>query len=151
MILVGTVFFISLLGIVGLFALKIWEERHSRVLVPELRDLADEKAIRLKAQMIEMRAQIARLPPEAMHITRLLIHVLALRAAALARKAESAAHRLADMVSHKRGFERTDTKSQFLKKIRSYSMRQIRHGTANESAPSKPNEGSNGEKEPKTL
>jgi len=41
----------------------------------------------------------------------------ALGLAASARYLERQAHRLADLVSHKRGFERRETKSEFLKQV----------------------------------
>ena len=55
--------------------------------------------------------------PRAVLLSRFLVHEAALGIARAARYSERQAHRLADMVSHKRGFERRETRSEFLRKV----------------------------------
>jgi hypothetical protein len=50
-------------------------------------------------------------------LTRYMVHIGALSFARLARASAKRAHQLADLVSHKRGFERRATKSQFLREV----------------------------------
>ncbi len=113
----ATLFFVALFGIIALFGLKYWEERHERVLVPGVRDKADARAHELKELIALGRAELAKLPPEAAHRARMLIHAGALQTARLARAMETQAHRLADLVSHKHHFERREPQSEFLKKV----------------------------------
>ena len=113
----AVVFALALLGILKLFALKYWELKHERLFMPNLRKAADRKAEQLKELSIAARADLEKLPPETARLTRVLLHKGALGLAALARAGEEGAHRLADFVSHKRGFERKATSSEFLKKV----------------------------------
>ena len=53
------------------------------------------------------------------------LHFAALEFAHLARQASRQAHRLADFVSHKRNFERKETRSEFLRK-----MTELKNGNA---------------------
>jgi hypothetical protein len=111
------VFILSLAGIIALFSLKYWETQHARVLFPELRRRTDVRAIELKESAYSARADLAKMVPEFIRTIRLAIHEGALALAALARFLERQAYRLADLVSHKRGFERRETHSEFLRKI----------------------------------
>ncbi len=111
------VFLIALLGILKLFALKYWELKRGRVIFPSLRNAADRRALQLKELSIAASADIEKLPPEFVRISRVLLHEGALALARIARSGEQGAHRLADFVSHKRGFERRATSSEFLKKV----------------------------------
>lgn len=111
------IFVLSLLGIIALFAGKYWEIRFERVLLPALRQKADVRAEQLKELMDAARLDLAKLPPEALRLSRIGIHEVALGFAALARTAESYAHQLADFVSYKHRFEKRDTSSEFLKKV----------------------------------
>jgi len=117
MLAAGIIFGISLLGIIALFAVKQWELSHERVLIPSLRRRADIRALQVKDLAYAARKDLAKLPPQIILITRVIIHEAALGFAALARLLERQAHRLADTVSHKRGFERRETRSEFLKKV----------------------------------
>lgn len=111
------IFLLSLAGIVGLFVLKEWEIRSNRVTAPLLRDKADQWAFRLKELLVALQADVEKLPPEILHISRLLIHEVALAAATFLRFLEAQAHRLADLVSHKHAFQRRVPRSEFLKKV----------------------------------
>ena len=111
------VFGLSFFGIAGLFGLKHWELRHERILVPGLRRKIDVRAQQLKELAYAARADAAVFLPEIVRFGRFLIHEAVLGFAALARFSERQAHRLADMVSHKRGYERRETRSEFLKKV----------------------------------
>ena len=113
----GILFALSLVGIIALFALKHWEMTRERILFPRLRARGDVRAEQIKELAFAARMDLAKLPPEALRITRILIHEGALGFAALARFLERQAHRLADFVSHKRGFEKRETRSEFLKKV----------------------------------
>lgn len=123
LIFAAVIFFLTLLSIIGLFALKYWEERNVRVLYPEFRDRADVFALGLKDRLILARYQLAQLPPTAMHLARLSLHIAALKVAEFARYLEAQAQRLADFVSHKHRFELRETQSEFLKRMRGYALR----------------------------
>jgi hypothetical protein len=121
MLFPSVVFFLSLLGIAGLFAYKTLEERHKKlVLPPELREKADEKAIQFKTLILEKRRDAAKLPGMLSHLAHIAVHELALQAAHLARFLEAQAHRLADFVSHKHHFKKGETRSEFLKQVREH-------------------------------
>jgi len=117
MLLVFILFFVSIAGIIGLFVLKYWEARHQRLLAPNARAAFDTQALRLKELLVALAADLEKLPPEIMHLSRLAIHELALALAALLRFLERQAHRLADLVSYKHRFRRRAPRSEFLKKV----------------------------------
>ena len=117
MFFAAVVFVLSLIGIAGLFTLKYWELRRQRVLFPMWRQRADLRASALKELMVAARLDLAKLPPAAVVVGRLILHRGALALAALARMGERQAHRLADMVSYKHRFEKRETRSEFLKKV----------------------------------
>jgi len=110
-------FGISLLGIVGLFAIKRWEIKNERVLAPGLRERADRLAFRLKELLLALEADAQRLPPELLHGSRTLLHQGALIVASFLRFLSIQVHRLADFVSHKHSFRRNAPRSEFLKKV----------------------------------
>ena len=111
------VFVCSLLGITALFSLKYWELSHGTVVAPEFRRRTDVRAQQVKELAHAARADLVKLVPEVIRTGRFIVHEAAIGFAALARLLERQAHRLADLVSHKRGFERRDTQSEFLKKV----------------------------------
>ena len=113
----AVVFGLSLIAIATLFELKRREGKSGRGYFPALRERLDARALHLKDLMTAAQADIAKLPPEALHLSRVGIHVLALEAARLARFLEGQAHRLADLVSHKHRFVRRAPRSEFLKKV----------------------------------
>ena len=117
MLVAAVIFALSLIGIMGLFVLKYWELRHARQLLPVWRERADMRANALKELLVAARLDLAKLPPAAVVVGRLLLHRAALAFAALARTSERQAHRLADMVSYKHRFEKRETRSEFLKKV----------------------------------
>ncbi|HEY4519753.1 MAG TPA: hypothetical protein VJH33_01810 [Candidatus Paceibacterota bacterium] len=110
------VFVLSFLGIVTLFVFKYMEEKRGAVAF-ELRDRADVHARRLKQLLSKGGDEFAKFSPRALFLVRTGVHTLALSTAYVARTVEGGAHRLADLVSHKHGFERRETKSEFLKKV----------------------------------
>lgn len=113
----AVVFFISLLGIAGLFGLKYWESAHGRVLYPNARTMSDEQAVRLKALVHIGRTELSKLPPQALIIAKRAVHRAALGTARLACEMERRSHQLADMVSHKHRFEKREPRSEFLKQV----------------------------------
>jgi len=113
-------FIISLLGIMGLFSLKFWEERRGGVVLARLRAEGDEKALALKSSLEKYRHESQKLYPTAILLGRYLVHEAALGLAKGARGLEAQAHRLADMVSHKHAFQRRETRSQFLREVSEY-------------------------------
>src|SRR5438552_3966393 len=117
MLFAAIVFFISLLGIAALFALKHWELKRKAVLLPAWRSRANRRADQLRELVIAGLADLEKLPPAIVHVSRIVIHEAALAFAALARLLERGAHKIADLVSHKRGFEKRQTRSEFLKKV----------------------------------
>ncbi len=120
MMATSIIFGLALLSIIGLFVLKSIEVRRGSRLAPTMRDRADAQALRLKEVLLDSRHQIAKLPPFALYVSRLMLHEGALGLASLGRMLEREAHRLADMASSKRGFERKETKSKFLKDVTEY-------------------------------
>ncbi len=113
-------FFISFAGIVGLFSLKYWEEKNERELIPALRKHADAQALELKQLLLLYKGEMRKVGPASIKLARVLLHDLALSFAALSRASERQAHRLADMVSHKRSFVPREAKNEFLKKVGEY-------------------------------
>src|SRR3989344_4833929 len=113
----SALFFFSLAGIAGLFALKEWERRRYRVLFPELREKTDRLAFYLKELLTALRIDLEKLPPELLHISRNVIHEVALMAAGLLRFLSFQAHRFAAFVSHKLSFQRRAPRSECLKKV----------------------------------
>ncbi len=107
----------SLAGISALFGLKYWEMRNGTTVFPEWRVKADAQAAKLKELASAAWLDLALLPPLMLRTARVVVHEAALGMAALARISERQAHRLADFVSHKRGFERRETRSEFLRKV----------------------------------
>ena len=110
-------FLVSLTGIIALFAVKYWELRREQVLAGKWRSRADVRAGQLKELMIAARIDLEKLPPEIGRIGRIVLHESLLAFASLLRLLERGAHRLAEFVSHKRGFEKRETRSEFLKKV----------------------------------
>ncbi|OGG44573.1 hypothetical protein A2673_03510 [Candidatus Kaiserbacteria bacterium RIFCSPHIGHO2_01_FULL_50_13] len=119
----------SLALVIALFACKYIEMRRGIVFVPEWRDRADEKARELKALAFRAEERLERLPAILFALIRFGIHGFALSAAHLARSLEEKAHQLADFVSHKRGFERREAHSEFLKKVGEVKNGDGRNGT----------------------
>jgi len=115
MTLAFTLFFASLVGLALLFTIKSIETRRQRVFMPHLRESADDAALSLKVLLDRARVESARIPPTLMYVTRFLLHEAALGVAKLARIAEAKSHSVADYVSHKRGFEKREPRSEFLK------------------------------------
>ena len=113
----AVVFGLSLIAIVALFELKRREAKSGQVYLPALRERLDVRALHLKDLITAAEADLAKLPPEAVHLSRVGIHILALEAARIARFLEGKAHRLADLVSHKHRFVRRAPRSEFLKKV----------------------------------
>ena len=114
------VFFVSLVGIILLFTLKKIEAGRERRFAEGVRTNADHGALRVKAWLEMSESYLERTPFFIAALTRYGIHVGALAFARLARTSAEQAHRLADMASHKRNFERRETKSQFLKEVSDY-------------------------------
>lgn len=117
MIVAAAFFVLSLLGLAVLFTLKSIETKRERVFAANFRERADEAALSLKAQMFALRRELAKAPPALAYLTRFLLHELALAAARLARSAETQLHNVADLISHKRSFEKREPRSEFLKQM----------------------------------
>src|SRR5207244_2585564 len=117
MLIAAIVFFLALLAIIALFVQKQRELRRGRVLFPSLKKHADRHADQIKDLMFAASTDLEKLPPEIARLSRTALHQGALSLAALARELERGAHQLAELVSHKRGFEKRETRSEFLKKM----------------------------------
>lgn len=107
----------SIFGIIMLFVVKKVEIARGRLIGGEVRDNADLFAMRVKWVFLVIEWYLSRLPDFLFLLTRYGIRVAALYTASAARKAEAQAHNVADFVSHKRNFERRETKSQYLKQV----------------------------------
>ena len=114
------IFALSLIGISGLFFLKMWEMRTAHDIAPEIRERADHLALELKKLIARSHVEARKIPPEALILARTILHDAALGAAALARYLEKQSHRIADKVSHKASFERRETNNHFLKNVSEY-------------------------------
>ena len=120
MVFAGIVFSLSLIGIIALFVFKHREERAGYVFAPALKEKGDDHALNLKMFLARCRAESSTWVPRAAFLSRVLLHRAALGIASLARTIERQAHRLADLVSHKHGFERRETRSDFLRQVSEY-------------------------------
>ena len=117
MIFAIATFFLSLAGIAGLLAVKEWEWKRGKILFPAVREKLDLWDARLRELVCALQVDIEKLPPEIIHISRIIVHEAALAAAAFLRSLEKRAHQLADLVSHKHAFQRRAPRSEFLKKV----------------------------------
>lgn len=123
LVFASIVFFISLCGIVALFAVKYWEDRRKLELATFLRSKADEQAFQIKILLAKSKVEAAKLPPRIIHFLRSAVHVAALGTARFARMLEKQSHRLADFVSHKHHFERGESKSEYLKQVSEHALK----------------------------
>lgn len=120
MLIAFIIFVVSLIGIVTLFCLKYWEMRTQKIVVSRARSKADVRALEIKAWIMHIRAEAEKLPPQILSLSRYGVRDLALAIAAFARGIEKQAHRIADLVSHKRHFERKESKNSYLKRVEDY-------------------------------
>ena len=111
------VFFLALLGIIALFALKMRELRSGHTAIAEWRAAGDREALHLKELLSAAQLDLKKVPPLAVHFAHVVLHFAALEFARAARAASRQAHALADFVSHKHNFQRKETRSEFLKKM----------------------------------
>ncbi|TSC87275.1 MAG: hypothetical protein G01um10148_380 [Parcubacteria group bacterium Gr01-1014_8] len=119
-----TVFFVSLAGIVGLFSLKVLEEKRERAFVSSMRDSIDSVALKFKSLLLRGEIFLSKLPSLSAYLALKALAASAVGFARLARMAAESAHRLADFVSHKHNFERRETRSDFLKQVSEFSIKQ---------------------------
>lgn len=118
-----SVFAFSVVGILALFLMKKLELSRGSLYGGVWRDEADLFAMRVKWVFLVVEWYLARLPDFLFLLSRYGVRNGALHAARLARYAETQAYRLADFVSHKRNFERRETKSNYLKQVSEHPMR----------------------------
>ncbi|HEV3245471.1 MAG TPA: hypothetical protein VG102_03860 [Candidatus Paceibacterota bacterium] len=116
------IFFLALILIIGLFTIKQWELVHNRVLFPLWRERADAEALHLKVLLFAARKDVEHLPPLLLYAARSIVHGIAVDAGHVAIWLGEQSHRLADTVSQ-RGFERRETRSEFLKKVGEHPIR----------------------------
>ena len=74
-------------------------------------------SITMKELLEAGRKDLGHLPPLLLHAAQRIVHGIAVDAGHIALWLGVQSHRLADSVSHKRNFERLETKSEFLKKV----------------------------------
>ncbi len=122
MVVAASFFFASLAGLALLFTLKAVEAKRGGIFFPRLRGFCDDFALALKSMILRTGILLARVPPMLVLLTRYALHELALGAAKLARLAETQSHKIADLVSHKRSFEKRSDRPQgprsnFLKQV----------------------------------
>lgn len=111
-------FSVSLVGLILLFGLKFWEEYDRFRFFPKLRRKADERALALKEVILHFGSITKDSPRYFVLLLRVILHALVVTFANVAGAAERGAHRVADFVSHRHRFERKETSSDFLKKVR---------------------------------
>lgn len=111
------VFLGSLAGIVGLFSLKLWEERREKTFAPRARTNMDSMALAGKALLLHSEDTLTKLPSVSSYLILRALAAGAVAFAHLVRAAGESAHNLADLVSHKHNFERRETRSDFLKRV----------------------------------
>jgi len=112
-----SIFGVSLVGLTTLFAFKYWERERSIIYFALQRKKLDRYARVTKLIMRALNEYAQELPGHAVVLARQGVHLGAVSFAQFARSAEKRAHQIADLVSHKRGFERRETHSTFLKKV----------------------------------
>lgn len=130
MMFVVSVFIASIVGIVAVFSIKYWELKRQIVIAPAIRARADDGAREFKHLLGRSRVELMKLPPVLLYLSRVLVHMAALKAASSARYLERQAHRLADVVSHKHRFERRAPRSEFLKQMNEHPIRDPRSNGA---------------------
>lgn len=119
----GITFGFSLFGIFAIFIMKKIEVSRGTLFGGSARDSADLFALRVKWVFLVIEWYLSRLPDFLFLLSRHAVRAGALYLARAARYAEAQAYHLADFVSHKRNFERRETKSNYLKKVSEHSMR----------------------------
>lgn len=117
MIFFLVLFAFSLLGMITLFSVKSWELSHAHKIAPIFRERADKEAVHAKELLLAAQSDFGKLPPLLVHTLHVTLHAAAVDFGHFAHWLGSQAHRLADSVSHKRHFERRETRSEFLKKV----------------------------------
>ena len=110
-------FGISLAAIIVLFILKHIEIKKSYIVAPTMRAAADRSALRCKALLRDLEMHVEQLPPRATKAFRSGLAVAAATFGSIAHRVGKESHRLADVVSHKHNFERSETRSEFLKQV----------------------------------
>lgn len=130
----GSLFGFSISGIILLFLVKRYEVRRNLLVGGRFRNRADDFALDVKWAFMVIEWYLAHTPDFVIAFTRFGIRNLALSFARLARNSEAHAHRLADFVSHKRNFERRETKSDYLKQVGEHQMK-VRPDSASEDEP----------------
>ena len=125
-----TTFGASLFLLVVLFGLKRVEVNRGARFGEGLRTRADLGALRIKRLLAMSEWYLEQAPFFLAALTRYGIHVGALSYARIARKSAESAHSLADLVSHKRGFQRRETKSQYLRDVS-----EVRNGKPTDDTP----------------
>ncbi len=115
-----SVFCGSLFFIVALFGLKLRELRSGKVVFSSFKRAADHEALRVKELLFAAKLDLRKTVPLTMYWTQMMLHRSAIGFARFARVASYKAHQLADFVSHKRNFQPSQTRSEFLKKMSSW-------------------------------
>ena len=117
LIAAGIGFFVSLLAICFLFALKVREIETGRRFAPTFRAVADREALHIKALLLAMQVDMKKMLPLLVHWGHRVAHLVALKFARIARAASLHSHAFADFVSQRRNFERSETRSEFLRRM----------------------------------
>ena len=112
------VFFASMAGVIGLLILKHVENSRGKLVFSQTRREFDYHAHELKLLLMRYKDESAHMAPFASRVARILIREAALFLARLARRLEKASHSVADLASHKRHFERKETRSEFLREMK---------------------------------
>lgn len=123
MLAASITFGVSFLGILLVFLVKKIEISRGALIGGAARDSADLFALRVKWVFLVIEWYLSRLPDFLFLLTRHGVRAGALYLARAARYAEAQAYHLADFVSHKRNFERRETKSNYLKQVGEHSVR----------------------------
>lgn len=120
MVVPTTLMSLSIFGIIGLFGLKFWEVKTGAVLFDGIRTKADDAARSVKRFLGAMTLHMRHLPSTVRLVGRYFVYLGAKATARFARQLETFAHRIVDRISHKNRFERRESSSSFLKKVREH-------------------------------
>jgi len=112
-----SLFSVSLVAMIGLFFLKMWEAKRGAEILPRARRALDIGALWCKARLTHLEEVFSRIPPRMVILMRFLLAASMRGFAGGAHRVAEMAHRLADFVSHKHRFERRETRSELLKRL----------------------------------
>lgn len=112
----------SFFGLALLFTVKHIELRRGARFAPEFRIRLDRFAKMMKAIIRLLAARAQELPHDFALFLHMVVHLGAVVFARGARAAEQGAHKVADRVSHKYRFEKSESRSEFLRSVSAHKQ-----------------------------